>query len=424
MTVITSGLLEIEAEAPLAFVDNQFVADFNGAAPSLVVNGTTLSAATVAGLVEVISEDVARRRRQVLAIPYAVHAEGDQLIIEPHVAVSERAEGCHLSGADAVRALEKAHQLITDQQHSWPLAPADVDQSALPPSVGDRGFPMIVSMPRTGSTLLGTMLLLLRDPPDTGPHVFRRYIHEPVSPVYWQGRGLDAITEIAGASLSDDDIVQESAYQFASGTIARHFLTRARRPVIFLVRHPQLAWPSRWRVMLKMLRAEEAHRADWPRIDHALDSWDFRDVGDLLVASVRPADNGWYALLTMIEMCRTEGIDHVIVTNGRFRDHPEALMHDLCKCLDVEHDPAVTTWQNLDEALPRVVMGEMARNDEYEWYYARTLGSRQGILRSDVAFSDPDRFPDEFRGSSVDCLTIDEAVTWHHALLTRDEVLD
>ena len=48
-------------------------------------------------------------------------------------------------------------------------------------------------------------------------------------------------------ALGPGDIVQESAYQFASPDIARWFLNRARQPVAFTMRHPQIAWPSRWR---------------------------------------------------------------------------------------------------------------------------------------------------------------------------------
>ncbi len=330
---------------------------------------------------------------------------------------------CLLVGAAAERALAKASRVVAGGE-AWTTTPDDGDATReLSAMNGGWGGPLIVSMPRTGSTLFGTLFLMASDPPGSENSLFDRYVHEPVAPVFWQGRGLDATAEIVAPQLTARDIVQESAYQFTTDAMARWFLERAKPPVVFLVRHPQRAWPSRWRVMLRMMRADDARQGDWDRIDAALIDNDFSNVGDLLTERVRPPDNGWFAFLTAIERCRSGGIDHVIIDNTRFREHPEAVFREVCRRWGIPFDERLTTWQTLDAVQDRVVMGEMARNAEYEWYYARTLGSQHGIIRADDDLLDPACFPAELRGESVDGLTIDEAVTWYRDLLTRPEVL-
>jgi hypothetical protein len=416
-------MFEIETDAPVVSSGGDLIVDFGDRRPALSINGIEHSAPDAASLAQHLRSVGEHTAGGLLSMPFTTGAESGRLIVTPHRSVGADATGCHLIGAAASATLEKASRLASDPSAPWPEAPAEIDESALPKPAGSRGFPMIVSMPRTGSTLLGTSMLLLRDPPGRGDHVFSRYLHEPVAPVFWQARGLDAIAEITGGGLGDDDVVQESAYQFTAAAIAAHFLRAARPPVIFLARHPQLAWPSRWRVLLKIMRADPGRAGDHARIDHALDSGDFQAVGEILSAAARPLDNGWVAFLAMISMCLDEGIDHVVVTNDRFRDQPGATMQSLCELLGVAYDPAVVTWRNLSEALPRVVMGPMAREDEYEWYYSRTLGSQEGILRADDPLVDPSLFPPAFRGVQPGGLTIDDAVTCYQSLLSRPEVL-
>ena len=83
----------------------------------------------------------------------------------------------------------------------------------------------------------------------------------------------------------------------------------------------------------------------------------------------------------------------------------------------------MTTWENLAEAQPRVVMSPLAAGPEYDWYYARTLGSTGGIVRTDREPVPLERFPEELRGTSEDHLTIDQAVAWYEELLARPETL-
>lgn len=283
--------------------------------------------------------------------------------------------------------------------------------------------PLVVSMPRTGSTLLGTILLLAADPPGSDDHVFDRYIHEPVAPVFWEGEPLPSILEVTGGSLGPGDIVQESAYQFADREIGRWFLRAARPPIAFTMRHPQIAWPSRWRIMLREWLDADPNDPDAERFRDALERNDFSGLGDVLTTRVSQPANGWFAFLSLLELCDEEGIEVALIDNARFRADPDAVLAKLTGAWGMAYDPALTAWTDLEHIRPRIVMSDLALGSEYDWYYARTLGSSEGIVRVDRDPVPLDRFPDELRGESDEHLTIDTAVTWYETLLQRPEVL-
>lgn len=200
------------------------------------------------------------------------------------------------------------------------------------------------------------------------------------------------------------------------------FLRRARPPIVFVVRHPQRTWPSRWRIMLSMLLEDRPPPELEPRAQAALARSDFSELGDFLTG-VRPPDNGWYSFLSLVDACREEGLEFMVVENALFRRDPPGVIAELCAAWDVPYDDAAVKWRNLEDVIPRVVMGELARGREYEWYYARTMGSSEGIVTTDIDLLPADRFPSVLRGSGGEYLSIDEAVTWHHLLLTRQEAL-
>ena len=285
------------------------------------------------------------------------------------------------------------------------------------------GGPLIVSMPRTGSTLLATLFLLLSDPPGSGLPVFDRYLHEPIAPMFWAGASFEDVLDGIGRRLTKRDIVQESAYQFAGKEIARWFLRQARQPIAFTVRHPQMAWPSRWRIMLEMRLVSDPEHPEADAMRWALDEDNFVDLGTLLTQSVEPADNGWFALLSLVDTCRREGIEYVIVDNAGFRRHPDAVLAQLCGLWGLEYDPAMTAWSDLRDAHPRIVMSDLASGPEYGWYYERTLSTSEGIVRTDREPLPVGRFPPLLRGTSANWLTIDEAVKWYHLLLEQSHVL-
>ena len=276
-------------------------------------------------------------------------------------------------------------------------------------------------MPRTGSTLLGTLFLLLHD--HDGKHIFERYIHEPTAPIFWENKSIESVLELAAGRLTERDIVQESAYQFASKEIAHWFLLHARRPIAFVMRHPQLAWPSRWRIMLQEWLAEDPNSSDAGRFREALDADDFGDLGDILTTRVTHPDNGWLPFMSLVNLCRNENIEFVIVDNARFRDNPDRILAQMCERWGHDYDDALTTWTDLSEAKPRVVMTSLAAETEYQAYYADTFASSGGIIREDRDPLPLDRFPEILRGESEEHLTIDQAVEWYERLLDLPETL-
>jgi hypothetical protein len=283
--------------------------------------------------------------------------------------------------------------------------------------------PLVISMPRTGSTLLGTIFLLPSDPPGSGHHVFDRYVHEPVAPMFWEDHPAASILAVTGGSLGPGDIVQESAYQFADPEIARWFLRNARQPIAFTMRHPQIAWPSRWRIMLREWMATDPDDPDADRFRHALDANDFSALGDVLTTRVSQPANGWYAFVSLLHMCLEEDVEFALVDNARFRAEPDDVLAKLSNAWGFAYDDALTTWTDLEHIRPRIVMSDLALGSEYDWYYARTLGSKDGIVRVDRPPVPLDRFPPVLRGESDEHLTIDQAVKWYEMLRRRPEVL-
>lgn len=283
--------------------------------------------------------------------------------------------------------------------------------------------PLVVSMPRTGSTLLGTIMLLLNDPPGSGKYVFDRYVHEPVAPLFWEDEPVPSILRVTGGALGPGDVVQESAYQFANKEIARWFLRNARQPIACTMRHPQIAWPSRWRIMLREWVTTNPDDPDAGRFRHAIDANDFSDLGDILTSRVSQPANGWYAFLSLLNMCEEEGIEFALVDNARFREEPDDVLAKLTGAWGLEYDDALTSWTDLEHIRPRIVMSELALGSEYDWYYASTLGSKDGIVRTDQPPVPLDRFPNILRGESDEHLTIDQAVEWYEMLRQRPEVL-
>jgi len=318
------------------------------------------------------------------------------------------------------RSMPNSDLPLVDDLRAWRSHVEPAQLEALTPQ-GSWGGPIIVSMPRTGSTLLATLFLLLRD--HDGKHVFERYIHEPAAPIFWENKPIESFLDVADGKLTERDIVQESAYQFTAKEIAHWFLHRARKPIAFVMRHPQLAWPSRWRIMVREWLAEDPDSPDAGRFHDALDGNDFSDLGDILTSRVTQPDNGWYSFISLINLCREEDIEFVIVDNARFRSDPDRVLGEMCQRWGHDFDDAMTTWDDLSEAKPRVVMSDLAAGPEFAWYYAGTLGSKGGIIRTDQQPAPLDRFPEILRGESDDHLTIDTAVQWYEMLLALPETL-
>jgi hypothetical protein len=422
------GFLEVRTSADVTKRDGAVLIDFGSADSdaALELNGRHFRADNPADLATAVRARRSAEADRILAIPYQVETEGSRVIIGQDARVPEALSGSYLTGSEAQAAADRASRIAESDVDAWPAALEHVATDALGMgglATGPRwDGPLVVSMPRTGSTLLGVLFLFCGDAGSATGYRFDRYLHEPVAPVFWRGDGVESISRLV-APLSDRDVVQESAYQFADPRVAKWFLSRARSPVVFTMRHPQLAWPSRWRAMLAQMVDESPADSEADAARRALSADDFSGLGSYLTESVRPADNGFYAFVSLLGMCIREDIDFVIVDNTRFRAHPEAAVRELCGRIDIEFDRAMTEWSDLGAVLPRVVMSDLARGEEYRWYYERTLGSDQGIRPETHALVDPARFPDELRGVSDQYLTIDEAVTWYQLLLARPETL-
>ena len=91
----------------------------------------------------------------------------------------------------------------------------------------------------------------------------------------------------------------------------------------------------------------------------------------------------------------------------------------------IPFDSDVATWDNLVEVASRIVMGDLAQQDEYNDYYANTINSQHGIQITNRKRLEWHKFPKNLRGISKDIniLTIDEAVIWfYHNLKTQRSI--
>lgn len=422
---LTHGMIAVTADAAIATDGTDITIDFDPRSPvACTINGDSFDAPTVEDLAGRILERY--DGSSMLSLPLTVAVTTSRLTLtQPSEVTGDRA-GALLSGPAVQGAIDKAEALTPTAPGSWlpEVDVGDAEYELLDALVaGDRwDGPLVASMPRTGSTLLGMLFLLLRDPPGSGDYVFDRYIHEPAAPLYWQGRDVASIGEIITRPLTPGDVIQESAYQFSDRRLARWFLGQARRPVIFPVRHPQISWPSRYRILLRMRLESDPDRADAPAIRHALETQDFSDLGDLLT-TLTPPDNGWLALLSLIQCCIEDDIEFVIVDNSRFRRHPEAVLRQLCSRLGLTYDSHLTEWRDLSEIRDRVVMGELAQGEEYEHYYRRTIDSSAGIVADDHDPLPLEMFPPELRGHGGEHVTVEEAATWYQMLIARPEAI-
>ena len=412
LDIVTDGHLTIDdCSATVDFADVSF----------LEVNGRELPVDNVALAAQMLNDRA--DTSQVVSIPAIASVGNGRLHVEQPTEVLDDGAGGLLAGKAAVAAIERANDALRRHdalQGDFSIGGMELDYLDRLVSKGGWDGPLIISMPRTGSTLLGTLFLLASDSDDPSGFRFDRYIHEPAAPLFWQGRELKSLSDTITTPLTKRDVVQESAYQFASYDIARWFIRSARKPIVFVMRHPQISWPSRWRIMLKNL--VETDSPDVDRIRLALETDDFIHVGDLL-ATVKPPDNGFYAYLELLSHCLDDGIDFVIVDNARFRRDPDAVLRKLCERLDITYDRAMTTWTDLSRARGRVVMSDLALEEEYPSYYAGTFESSHGIVRKDRSPLPIDRFPDALRRPGGSLLSIEEAVTWYHMLLARPETL-
>ena len=95
---------------------------------------------------------------------------------------------------------------------AWPMASRiegpTMDSLEALSGDGEWDGPLEVSMPRTGSTLIGMLFLFCLDSQRPSGYRFDRYLHEPAAPVFWRGDDLRSVTDFV-STLSDGDVVQE-----------------------------------------------------------------------------------------------------------------------------------------------------------------------------------------------------------------------
>ena len=101
-----------------------------------------------------------------MSIPYEPVVDGRRLVIVPDSMSTSSPVGAYLTGPQAQAAVDKARGIVASDLDAWPAAPdVAIDMLGIDGLVDESQWsgPLVVSMPRTGSTLLGILFLFSRD---------------------------------------------------------------------------------------------------------------------------------------------------------------------------------------------------------------------------------------------------------------------
>ncbi len=198
---------------------------------------------------------------------------------------------------------------------------------------------LIVSPPRSCSTALARALL--------AHSTIDTYLHEPCDLYCHRNAPVRSILErLHDGGLNRSSLLKEMTFQLGDGSVCRHFLRQARPPVLFICRDPRLNIESRIRMVLSdLLGRPEVNGAFRHRVESAIEHKDYRGLDDILTEDLFPLDyTGWRHLARQLDICRSVGIDHVIVKAHTLRSEPQACIGRLCARLGLDFENAMLAW--------------------------------------------------------------------------------
>lgn len=214
----------------------------------------------------------------------------------------------------------------------------------------------IVSPPRCSSTAFARMFW-------EQPSV-RYYCHEPFETTYYLAEGLEEVRDkfaepldltsldrVEVGAAADALVVKEMPYQ--AGSNFPLLAAIARKPIIFLMRDPRLSIASRMRK-----KVEVGDDPDFPKIE-----------------------SGWQLWENQIKWCEEQGIEHVLVDSGDFREQPLQVFKRVFERLGLPFNPQMLEWQ----AQPQVELDNLGGRHRHLY---------NAVLSSTGIRAEPARAPD------------------------------
>jgi hypothetical protein len=248
---------------------------------------------------------------------------------------------------------------------------------------------LLLSPPRSCSTLISRILW---EDPDLG-----FFAMEPFDAVYHRGgpalstpMSLQHVQPLAdilqvrrtGTAL----LIKEITYQ-----VDEHFPAFSRwstRPILFAVRDPRLTISSR----MSKLR-EGGFSSIFP-----------------------PEESGWAALARQVRLCRSQGVQYVIVDGTLLRAFPAQLVPELFRAIGLQSEPALC-WRPAGHVDFGIGAGQ------HDYFFDRALGSTS-VEPPDRQVPELGSFPAEggMRRHVAECLDIYAEITADDRYLRPDGI--
>ncbi|MEA3357205.1 MAG: hypothetical protein U9Q67_02125 [Patescibacteria group bacterium] len=258
--------------------------------------------------------------------------------------------------------------------------------------LSDLNHYLIIAPPRSASTSLARVLF--------NNSKIKSYDHEPCDYYCHDNAGIESI--INELKKHAPDLIKEMTFQMGTGKVSKIFLEKARKPIIFQIRHPHLTIESRIRMVLNvMLDDSEVQESIKDRIKNAVSKQVYDSLDDILTEKVFPLEYiGWEALENQIMYCNENDISYIVTDAYDFRNHPKEHVTELCKRLGLEFEDQMINW----EKAPKFIIANLP---EQAIWYKRILEGK-GIeppLEVKITLG---QFPNRFRDSTIRAVKIYE----------------
>lgn len=253
---------------------------------------------------------------------------------------------------------------------------------------------LIVAPPRTASTSLARVLF--------NNSKVEKYNHEPCDYYCHDKAGIQSI--IDELEKEPADLIKEMTFQMGTSRVSEIFLSNARKPIIFQIRHPYLTVESRIRMVLNvMLQNPDLAKNIRKRIKDVVSRQVYNSIDDILTEEVFPLKYlGWRDLKIQIEYCKKNDISYIVSDAQDLRNQQEKHVTALCQHLGLQFEKEMIDWKKASKF-------EIANLPEQKIWYKRVVKSK-GILPCVEIKINLDKFPERFREEIIHSVKIYEKV--------------
>lgn len=251
---------------------------------------------------------------------------------------------------------------------------------------------LIIAPPRTASTSLARVLF--------NNSKVEKYNHEPCDYYCHDNAGIQSI--IDELTKEPADLIKEMTFQMGTTRVAEIFLSNARKPVIFQIRHPFLTVESRIRMVLNvMLQNPNLPDSLRKRIKDVVSRQVYNSIDDILTEDVFPLKYlGWRDLKIQMDYCKKNNIPYIVSDARDLRTQQVKHVTDLCQHLGLQFEKEMIDWKEASKF-------KIANLPDQKIWYRRVVKSK-GILPCVEIKISLDKFPERFRDEVTHAVKIYE----------------